>query len=289
MSNIREKTELAIPIIVTIYILSLLRTILIESYFVGVIVAYIAGAAIVVAGAGVILLIFNILHSIAASKGVNMSPSVKSLLYWSVAIVGGTLIYRRLPWFGNVHEFVFESLPDFVLQPTEFLTRLMPSAFGSYSTAIYIALFTMFLVGIICSIFDESKGLLNVLSSIKIPLFLCALAMVISIAFYSLIGFHLLWASIFIIMIFGQHKILAKTVNHIKFTADSSSRVGFKLYLSIRHIAGTNHQNPIDNVAAFVLAGLALLIQALLVIAFIIFVISNFNIMQDTIMQWFAY
>ena len=289
MSNIRENTELAIPIIVTIYVFGLLRTILIESYFVVDIIVYIAWAMAVVVGAAIVLLVFNILHSIAVSSGVTMSSSVKSLLYWSVAIVGGTLIYRRFPWFGYVHDFVIENLPDFVLYPVEFLLRLMPSAFGAYSTVIYIALFVMFLVGMVCSILDANKGLLNVLSSINIPLFLCVLAMVTSIAFYSLIGFQLLWAIIFIYVIFGQHKIFAKTMNHIKFTDDSSSRIGFKLYLSIRHIAGTNHHNPIDSVASFIVAGLAFLIQVLLVMVFIIFIISNFEIMQDTIMQWFAY
>ena len=288
MMSVRHKAEITLSIIVVVYVLNLIRQMLVGSWFVGEILAYTAwGIAVALAGI-VVLWIFMILHKIGNSSG-ELSSSAKRILYWLAVLIGGTIVYRNAPamlgWFSN---FISENMTNIANQPAIFVTRLTPFAIiGVYAGVVYAALFIMILVGLACVVFDGEAVRSSVLSYIKVPLTISIMAIILSLINHELAGIHILWAVFFIIVIIGQHKAFAKAMMYVKF-AEPTNKNGFKLYLSVRNISNTTFDNTIDKVAVFVVAGLALLMQGILVVTFIIYVISNFSVMQDVVAQWFS-
>ena len=286
MTSVRNKAETALLIIVVVYVLNLVRQMLLRSSFVGEILSYTAwGIAVAVAGVGV-LWIFMILHKIGYSKG-KLSESAKKILYWIAVIVGGRVAYRNAPsmfeWIAN---FIRENMTTIVYQPTTFVLRLTPFAMlGGYVGIVYAALFIMIFVGLACMVFDGGTMNSGVLTAIKVPLTLSIIAIILSFINHELISIHIFWAAILIMIIIGQHKVFAKVMGYARFS-ESTSKNGLKLYLSLRNITGTTYDNTLDKFAVFAAIGLTLIMQVILVIAFIIFAVSNFSEMQNTVMQW---
>jgi len=278
MVNIRSKIEITIPIIVTIYVLNLLRLLLLESQIVGTIIVYIVFAGIVALGSGLVPFILYFMEKL------NISKSTKKLLYWFVAIVGGVIVYRQSPLIEDISRSVFESMPDFALISTDFIMRLTPSyIFGGY--VMYIVIYFMFLIGLTSAILEGYSGFSYILSSIKIPLYLCAVALFFSIIAYESLGPYMMGAFLFLIVLFGQHKMFAKVMVPVK--QIKSNIKGFKLYLSVRKDSDTHYENPVDNAVALAIVGVALLAQIILFVTFIVYLIFNFSILQDVVMQWF--
>jgi len=286
MTNVRNKTETALLIIIVVHVLNLARQMLLRSTFVGEILSYIAwGIAVALAGVGV-LWIFIILHKIGNSSG-ELSESAKKILYWLSVFVGGTIAYRNAPsLFEWIADFIRENMTAIVSQPTIFVMRLTPfSLIGGYAGIVYAALFIMILVGLACVVFDGGTMHTGVLTSIKVPLTLSIIAIVLSFINHELVTIHILWTAIFIMTIIGQHKIFIKVMGYAKFS-ESSSKNGIKIYLSLRNISGTSFDNIVDKITVFAVIGLTLIMQIILIIAFTIFVSSNFTDMQNTVLQF---
>ena len=286
MTSVRNKVETALLIVVVVYIMNLARQLILRSSFIGEILSYtIWGIAVALAGIGV-LWVFMILHKIGNSKG-ELSESAKKILYWLAVIAGGTIAYRNVPsMFEWIETFIRENMDTIAYLPTTFVIRLTPFAIiGGYAGIVYASLIIMILAGLAFVVFDGGTMNSSVLTSIKVPITLSIIAITLSFINHELVSIYILWTAIFIMTIIGQHKTFVRAMGYVRYS-EFTGKSGMKLYLSLRDISGTVFENIIDKIAVFVVVGLTLVMQIILIIAFIVFVTSNFSEMQNMILQW---
>lgn len=275
----RSKANIAITIIAILYLTNLGRLLLLESYSTGVVLSYIIFAAAIAAAGVVSLILIAILYLVAhRSTETAMSSSARSLVFWALVIIGGSAAYNLSPLYAWINAFVHDNLHAAAYHYADFAARLAPfDTIGVlYAGLLYAAIGIMLFASITTAILDDKVALSEILSAIAAPLIVCGAAVVLSLINHEYFGLHLLWAVLFFISIFGLHKTFADATEFAR-TEEAASKKGPGVYLRIKDMATMRRDHPIDTLASFFAVGLTLLAQIAMVVAFIVYMISNFG------------
>ncbi|MCL2415190.1 MAG: hypothetical protein FWD01_00080 [Defluviitaleaceae bacterium] len=293
MAKTYKFSETTISMSAVIFIMVISRSLILGNEFLGDIFSDIILAFLLVLAGKIVLQTAKIIKNIAA-KEENMSDVSEKLIFWTIIIFGGLWAYRRFEFIYNpINDFLKNNIPFMEHSMSWTLSRLIPFEYlAGYVWVFYIAVLIMVACGFFMAILDTNTtanpGIMHIFSYIKPPVVLCTTAVLLSFAEFdiNILNLHFIWFLLLILALFMEHNMLFRAMKYITFSKPydlNRNRRGFKLYFSISSIIDAQPKNQIDKIIAFSVSGLALLMQAVLLVTTVVYLVLNFGILRQLI------